>query len=110
MSLKERITYDWKAVQSFGRIVPPMRVNSAAAVSNNAAYCIGGKGVGQSNAMWKFHLESSEWEELEPTGEAPKERDSHTLTYVGNDKLLLFGGQGLKTDNDRKLRQTKLQT
>lgn len=110
MSLKERVAYDWKSVQSFGRIVPPMRVNSAVTVNNNAAYCIGGKGVGQSNAMWKFHLDTSEWEELEPTGEAPKERDSHTLTSIGNNKLLLFGGQGRKTNNDRKLRQTKLQT
>lgn len=111
--MKERASYEWKTTTSFGKAMPPMRVNSSAAVANESVWLIGGKGVGLSNEVWRFPLDGPnalEWECEKTTGDPPLVRDSHTLTYIGGDKLLLFGGQGLHNDNDRTLRQTKTQT
>ncbi len=37
---------------------------------------------------------SYEWTELNPTGDIPDGRHKHGMVYIGDDKVILYGGQG----------------
>ncbi len=46
-----------------------------------------------NNDLWEFDIETQEWEEIIVSGILPPKRQEHTISYIGNNKMILFGGE-----------------
>jgi len=46
-----------------------------------------------NNALWEFDIATQEWEEIIVSGIKPPKRQEHDMTYIGNNKAILFGGE-----------------
>jgi len=69
-----------------------------------------GSGVGRTAEVWKFNAASCKWSNLVCKGEnIPTSRDGHTVTYIGNGKVVLFGGQGYPYTNEKSEKITEIQ-
>ena len=62
-------------------------------------FCGASAGKGKAAEVWKFSLSENQWSIVHCTGVAPGSRDSHTATYIGGGKFVVFGGQGFATPN-----------
>ena len=87
--------YEWRKIDLRSLLIPSMRCHSAAALVGGNIWLIGGRGVGQFNEVWCFSLQERMWERITYTGEYPSPRDGHTATGIGNNEIIVFGGQGL---------------
>jgi hypothetical protein len=85
-------------------VVPSIRYNTDAINYNDALWVFlgAGPGVGRSAEVWKFDLPTCKWELQTCKGDIPVARDGHSVTYVGEGKVLIFGGQGVPYLNDGK--------
>jgi hypothetical protein len=61
-----------------------------------------GAGVGRSAEVWRFNLKTFKWTLETCFGEIPEGREGHTANYMGNGKVILFGGQGVPYSNEGK--------
>ena len=59
----------------------------------NSLYLFGGLTVTNQtlNDMWRFSIDSGEWEQVEQLGDVPDPRCGHTFA-THNEKIFLFGG------------------
>ncbi len=46
-----------------------------------------------NNDLWEFDIETKEWKEIIVSGIKPPKRQEHDMTYIGNNKAILFGGE-----------------
>jgi len=89
----------WKLVKTGG--ITPRAAHSMVAVKSSSEegvtlYVFGGRGEKErQNDIWKF--ENGEWEQLKARGCAPDPCSYSKLVYVGNERLVAFGG--LNQDN-----------
>jgi len=44
------------------------------------------------NDTWVYNLSANEWTDKSPSGDKPSVRFTHCMAYIGEDKVLLFGG------------------
>ena len=66
-----------------------------------------GAGVGRTADVWRYSLKDKKWEVVVTSGnnsDKPTKRDGHSATYLGNGKVLLFGGQGEPSPNEKSER------
>ncbi len=63
-------------------------------IENNKILMFGGNNFdsGRLNDTWIFDLTTKEWTDVTPTGTKPLPRNSNEMVYIGNDKVILFGG------------------
>lgn len=74
--------------------IPPARFNAAmAATDDGRVLLFGGRTAGgmRVSDTWLLDVEAGEWTELAPP-EAPSARDASAMAWVGNDAIVLFGG------------------
>jgi len=45
-----------------------------------------------SNETWIYDLSENTWTNMSPQGGVPTARVLHTMAFIGDDKVLLFGG------------------
>lgn len=50
-----------------------------------------GTSMGDSDETWVYDLSENAWTLMNPSTKPPK-RDSHSMAYIGEDKVILFGG------------------
>lgn len=78
---------------------PPARVAHAqAAVGDDSVYIFGGRaGITMNehpmNDLWKFHVDTESWEEIETSGTPPSPRSFHRMVAC-DASLYVFGGCG----------------
>ncbi len=46
-----------------------------------------------NNDLWEYDIATQEWEEIIVSGIKPPKRQEHDMTYIGNNKAILFGGE-----------------
>ena len=52
----------------------------------------GRSGSSQYNDTWVYDFSANTWTDQNPQGDKPSARNSHAMAYIGDDKVLLFGG------------------
>jgi hypothetical protein len=99
----QTIDYAWKDLPLSG-VFPAVRYNTAPFMYNGGLWMImgAGAGVGRAASVWRFDIEKKEWNEIRTKGDVPAGRDGHSATYIGNGKYVIFGGQGVSRENDKK--------
>lgn len=103
----EKVGYEWRILPCKGGQLPATRINSSAFVFGRAIWQIGGfgAGVGRSSEVWRYGLEDGQWRLVANNGhDNPPSRDGHTATPIGNGVVLMFGGQGAPTQNEKSER------
>jgi len=60
--------------------------------------------------LYELDIDSMTWTECETQGTPPSPCYGHTATYIGNDKILFFGGKGYKVLNQINILDTKTMT
>lgn len=74
--------------------IPPARFNAAmAATDDGRVLLFGGRTAGgmRVSDTWLLDVEAGDWTELAPPA-APSARDASAMAWVGNDAIVLFGG------------------
>lgn len=78
--------------------IPMGRAGHSTAVSEESGvmYLFGGvNNNGELNDLWQYDVDNNEWTILDDTEKAPQKRSSHGMIYdAGNNKLIMFGGEG----------------
>lgn len=97
---QEKIQLDWRKLVNLGKS-PSIRCSNGACVYNDLLWIIGGSGagIGKTSDVWNYSLVENKWELAVCRGEIPDCRDGHSISYIGNGKFLLFGGQGFTKPN-----------
>jgi Rab9 effector protein with kelch motifs len=69
------------------------RLHGQAYIGNKKVLLFGGHDESTVfSDTWEFDLDSSTWTNLNITGNVPIKRSSSSMSYLGDDKVLLFGG------------------
>jgi hypothetical protein len=105
--LEERVEFEWRQISKIGKS-PPIRTNTQCAHYKGHLWIFlgAGAGVGRSSEVWKFNIKLGTWNEVECKGDIPSARDGHSVTYVGNGKFILFGGQGEPYENEKSVKRS----
>lgn len=105
--LEEKVEFEWHQISKIGKS-PPIRTNTQCAhYKDNLWIFLGaGAGVGRSSEVWKFNIKLGTWNLFECKGDIPSERDGHSVTYIGNGKFILFGGQGEPYENEKSVKRS----
>jgi N-acetylneuraminic acid mutarotase len=96
-------TKEWTDVTPTGTNPPPRHSHELAYIGNDKVILFGGTDASNYfNDVWEFDTSTNEWTELmandpSPTGQ-PDVRSSHTMSYIGDNKLLVFGGSQWVSD------------
>ncbi len=107
--LEETIRHEWREVQQVGGCLPAIRTGAASCLHDGNIYlfCGFGAGVGRSADVWRFNIASGMWNTVKTLGnnsDKPNKRDGHSVTDIGEGKVLLFGGQGDPSVNEKSER------
>ena len=86
---------EWKVFFTNG--LPPARFNSAMVYKENDTIIMFGGELGEgnySNDLWECDINTQEWSEIviDDKSTIPEARSGHTLNYIDDGKLILFGG------------------
>ncbi len=91
----DAVTNTWTNLSPAGD-VPAARAGHRMAYDPTSATVIlfgGWDGTAYFNDTWAYDPLTNTWTDLNPAGEAPAARDSHSLVYnAATDELILFGG------------------
>jgi hypothetical protein len=92
----------WKELHSASRM-PAIRANTQSFVFKEHLYLFLGSGAGisRTNEVWRYNLMTNMWSIYPCKGDTPVERDGHTVTYIGNGKFVVYGGQGKPYENEK---------
>ena len=92
----------WKELNSASRM-PAIRANTQSFVFKENMYLFLGSGAGisRTNEVWRYNLVNNKWSIYPCKGDTPVERDGHTVTYIGNGKFVVYGGQGKPYENEK---------
>jgi hypothetical protein len=74
--------------------LPPARFNAALAAADDGRVLLFGGRLASGTRVadtWLFDVEVGDWTELAPP-DAPSARDASAMAFVGNDAIVLFGG------------------
>lgn len=74
--------------------LPPARFNAAMAATDDGRVLLFGGRLASGMRVadtWLYDVEAADWTELAPP-EAPSARDASAMAFVGNDAIVLFGG------------------
>lgn len=74
--------------------LPPARFNAALAATDDGRILLFGGRLASGMRVadtWLFDVEAGDWTELAPP-DAPSARDASAMAFVGNDAIVLFGG------------------
>ena len=88
--------------QDPGGSKPSARESSAMAyVGGDQALLFGGEDAAynRQNDTWSYDLSANTWTQKSPTS-SPSARDMHTMAYLGNEWVVLFGGSVSGGDRD----------
>ena len=101
----DELRHQWQNVDTLGT-APSVRYGSASMVYNNHLWVFGGAGagVGKSSEVWKFSLSENRWYSVVSIGDIPTSRDGHSVTYIGDGKVLMFAGQGFSSPNTKLMK------
>jgi hypothetical protein len=107
--LIETITYEYRALEHEGGNLPAIRTGATPIMHEENLYlfCGFGAGVGRSSDVWRYGMKDSMWSIVQTSGnnsDKPTKRDGHSATYLGEGKVLIFGGQGEPSPNERSER------
>jgi len=83
-------------------LFPSTRYGCGSFMYKGFVWLAGGEGVGKSSQVWKFSVNQSKWMNVTPNisrDDIPSNRDGHSVSYIGNGRVLLFGGQGKLVDS-----------
>ncbi len=107
--LDESISYEWRDVPINGGKLPAIRTGATSCLRDGHMYlfCGFGAGVGRSADVWRFNFADGLWNTVQTKGnnsDKPSKRDGHSTTEIGDGKILLFGGQGEPSPNEKSER------
>lgn len=71
--------------------VPSSRWGHSAATNNGKLYILGGRNEQDIIDLHEFNSETSQWREIEVTGQLPKARRRHSAIFMSG-ALVMFGG------------------
>ena len=75
---------------------PNLIVSAMASIGNDKVLLFGGfsdvNNSTKANQTWVYDLDANSWILLSPDGGSPAARSHHSMAYIGDDKVLLFGG------------------
>lgn len=94
----ETWTYDLSEnswVKKQPKITPSGRLKPAMAyIGDDRVLLFGGSAERQNNETWLYDFSDNKWTLLTPVdGIQPSPRHYHSMTYIGDDQVFLFGGQ-----------------
>jgi N-acetylneuraminic acid mutarotase len=99
------VTNEWYRYEPRG-IGPSGRSLHTATVVGRKIYIFGGANSSGSRNdssgfcdLYELDIDSMTWTECETQGTPPSPCYGHTANYIGNDKILFFGGKGYKVLN-----------
>jgi N-acetylneuraminic acid mutarotase len=99
------VTNEWYRYEPRG-IGPSARSLHTAVVVGRKIYIFGGANSSGSRNdssgfcdLYELDIDCMTWTECETQGTPPSPCYGHTATYIGNDKILFFGGKGYKVLN-----------
>ena len=107
--LDETIDHEWREMQQNGGCLPAIRTGASSCLhdGNIFLFCGFGAGVGRSSDVWRFNIASGLWSTVQTKGnnsDKPNKRDGHSTTDIGEGRVLLFGGQGNPSVNEKSER------
>ncbi len=107
--LDESITHEWREVQQKGGKLPAVRTGATSCLHDGSIYLFFGygAGVGRSSDVWRFNIAEGLWSTVQTKGnnsDKPGKRDGHSTTDIGDGKVLIFGGQGDPSVNEKSER------
>jgi len=110
------VTNEWYRYEPRG-IGPSGRSLHTSTVVGRKIYIFGGANSSGSRNdssgfcdLYELDIDSMTWTECETQGTPPSPCYGHTATYIGNDKILFFGGKGYKVLNQINILDTKTMT
>ncbi|XP_057504981.1 F-box/kelch-repeat protein At1g51550-like [Actinidia eriantha] len=95
------ITMSWKLLDVGSTVPPPRGAHAGCCIDNNRMLIHGGIGLSGIRLGDTWVLDLSEnlnfgtWHEIVTHHPTPTARSGHTITYVGGNQTVLFGGRGL---------------
>ena len=83
---------DWKKIKT--EKTPPPRSSHTCNIIDNNLYIYGGCGHGgvPLQDIWTYSFNNGTWEELQPRGEIPLARASHSSVVYDNRYIIIYGG------------------
>ncbi len=107
--LIETVHYEYRALQHEGGRLPAIRTGATPIMyeGNLYLFCGFGAGVGRSSDIWRYSMAEKNWNIVTTGGnnsDKPTKRDGHSATYLGDGKVLIFGGQGEPSPNEKSER------
>jgi len=107
--LDESVHYEWQDTAMNGGKLPAIRTGATSCLHEEQLYvfCGVGAGVGRSSDVWRFDLTTKLWSVVATKGnnsDKPSKRDGHSTTDIGDGKVIIFGGQGEPSPNEKSER------
>ena len=107
--LIETINYEYRLLKHEGGRLPAIRTGATPILHDGSLYifCGFGAGVGRSSDVWRYSMAEKTWGVVTTGGnnsDKPTKRDGHSATYLGDGKVLIFGGQGEPAPNEKSER------
>ena len=108
-SLNLSVHLEWREVRNKGGALPAIRTGAKSFYYEDNLYLFQGygAGIGRSSEIWKMNTVDGSWEVIETLGnnsDKASARDGHSLCNIGEGLVLLFGGQGEPSPNEKSER------
>lgn len=105
----ETINYEYRVLKQEGGKLPAVRTGAAPILHDGNLYLFQGfgAGVGRTSDVWRYGMKEKKWDTVVTSGnnsDKPTKRDGHSATYLGEGKVLIFGGQGEPSVNEKSER------
>eukprot|EP01127_Copromyxa_protea_P014060 TRINITY_DN3869_c0_g2_i3.p1 TRINITY_DN3869_c0_g2~~TRINITY_DN3869_c0_g2_i3.p1 ORF type:complete len:180 (-),score=37.24 TRINITY_DN3869_c0_g2_i3:36-575(-) len=83
----------WTELSSVG--APTPRGGPGVTATESDIYVFYGFNGGELDDIFAFNIETGAWREIKTTGEeTPTPRSVHSVSYLGNQRIFLWGGEG----------------
>jgi N-acetylneuraminic acid mutarotase len=95
----------WKEIEIKGEKPASRSRHRMVYADNNKIIMFGGYNENGDcfDDTWEYNTVNKQWIEINTGDVKPPKRDTHAMAYVGNDKIILFGGSGYNANGKKAI-------